>query len=259
MIKCSFFLFCILFINAACVSAPEKQKSLFTTKHYSFTVLHNPNDPDSPKLELAMSLLHMNYSEEQNKFLYELLYSGNNPETYKDRIFADQRRRFRNAGMQTESSNWRYEERFTVHNAYEKGIILERELDVFFGGAHGLNTKWYFIIDMENKRRVRVDDFFDDYQSEAVRKIVYSELQKFSGLEIYETLSEGIYFSDKPELTFNFFLTQEGLGLRWDPYSIAPYSAGSIEIILPWRSIRPLMLHSGMELLTNFGIYLFVG
>jgi hypothetical protein len=83
-------------------------------------------------------------------------------------------------------------------------------------------------------------------------------MRKISKLERGQPLSAGIFYADVPELTYNFFITDEGLGLHWDPQQIAPYSSGSIEIIVPWYAIRPMMLTSGIQLLTKFNIHLFM-
>jgi hypothetical protein len=126
------------------------------------------------------------------------------------------------------------------------------------GGAHGLLIKWYYVIDLESEKLLRIDDFIDDYQGDQMRTLVYDELRKLSGLERNEPLSEGIFLADDPELTFNFFINEEGLGLHWNPYEIAPYAEGEIQIMLPWKKIRPLMSRGGMELLAKFNIHLLV-
>jgi len=257
-------LFMLLPLFTACVSGPGLEKAQFSQLHYTFTVLLIPEEmQESPRLELAMSLLNVNLPEEQANFLNRLLYSTDNLDEYRDRVIREQRERARlhqNTSAPGEERlpnfHWRYVERINVHNPQKDGVVIERCIETFIGGAHSLEIKRYFVADLDRLRQIRIDDLFSDFQGDAVREIVYEELRKYSSLDEEETLSQGIYFKDEPELSFNFYVTEAGLGLRWDPYEIAPFSEGGIEVILPWRSIRPLMLPGGLDLLTKFGIYL---
>jgi hypothetical protein len=122
------------------------------------------------------------------------------------------------------------------------------------GGAHGMLTRRYYVIDLESQKLLKIDDFIDDYQGDMMRELIYEELRHYSGLKRNQSLSEGIYLNDEPELTFNFYINEEGFGLHWDPYEIAPYSEGAIKIMLPWKRIRPMLLHESMELLAKFNI-----
>ena len=279
-----FALLCVLFLAVSCVSAPVIEKPQYSQWHYKFSVLYDPDQPGvSPRLDMALSLLKTNYPEEQIKFLDDLLYFSLGIDDYKDKVVREQRENYRIklsdslASEQDSEENgdgdeegeqeqefpdvpdWWYAERFFLSDPQPGGIIVERRIDTYSGGAHGFQARRYFVIDLEDQKLLKIDDFFQEYQGDETRELVYRELRKYSELEDDQPLSQGIFMTDEPELSFNFFLTQEGLGLHWDPYEIASYSEGSIEIILPWKVIRPLMLHSGMELLTKFGIFLFVG
>ena len=264
-VKNQVFLLCALLTAFSCVSVntsgPKPEKTQFSPWYYTFNILLVPEElKDSLRLELAMTLLQVNYPPERAKFLNELLYSADNIDTYKDMVIDEQREKSRsNISVGQGRVDWRYTENVSVKNFGNDGIVIERDFGNYPGGAHSLETKRYYVIDLDKLRMLKIDDMFGDFQGDKVREIVYAELRKFSNLEEDRPLSDGIFFKDEPELSFNFFFTQEGLGLHWDPYEIAPYSEGGIEVILPWKSIRPFMLHSGMELLTKFGIYLFVG
>jgi hypothetical protein len=250
---------------ASCASIPQMEKPRYSQRHYKFTILYAPEMPsESPGLDLAMSLIEMNYPAEQIRFFNEALYKSDNPDSYKDKIIREQREMYRlrlSGFKETDRENpgeWYYREVFNVTDSNEKGVIVERIIDACNGGAHAIKMKRFLVLDMEAARQVKIDDLFADYQGNNVRNIIYEELRNYSRLEKGRPLSEGIYMTDAPELSFNFYLTQEGLGLRWDPYEISSESDGGIEIVVPWRKIRPLMLHSGMEMLTKFNIYLFM-
>jgi hypothetical protein len=251
----------------SCASAPKIEQPQFTHQNYNYTILLTPHEPsESPQLSLALSLLQMEYPEEDADFLNYFLYEGLSREAYRDKILAEQRTNYRENAVDMEQTadgdmkpyNWRYAEVIDLVSYQPEGIILERNLEVYAGGEYLYKNKRYLVMDMIEQRQLKIDDFFANFQEETkIRDFVYEALRRYSKLEWGKSLSEGIYFSNAPELTFNFFLTEEGMGLHWDPHQIAPYSYGDIQIILPWQMIRPLMLYPGVELLPQFNIHLF--
>jgi hypothetical protein len=264
-------LFCVLILLmliSACVSTSGNKKIQYSPWYYTFTVLLDPDRPhDSPQLDIALSLMNIKSPAEQAEYLNGLLYSTGSFDAYKDQVIQEQRKKYRDTLFDTVAQpvknsanyNWRYAETVSIKNSGRQGMIIERDYYSYSGGAHGLSTKRYYVIDLDQRKQLRIDDFFANYQGDKrLRDIIYFELGKYSRLKSGQRLSEGIFFSDEPELSFNFFLSNEGLGLHWDPYQIAPYAHGNIKVIIPWQVIRPLMLTEGIELLTKFGIYLFV-
>jgi hypothetical protein len=137
-------------------------------------------------------------------------------------------------------------------------MVIARDKYVYTGGAHGIQTREYYVVELENYKALAVEDLFQEPAGDGLRKLITEELRRYGGLDQNQPLSEGIFFEDSPEMSKNFFLTEEGIGFHWDPYEIAPYSEGHIEIILPWHLVSPLLRHEGIELLTGFGIYLFM-
>ncbi|MDR0494126.1 MAG: RsiV family protein [Treponema sp.] len=254
------FIFPCILLGSACTGMPSAKKQQYTPQYYSFSVLLDPETPEtSPQLDLAMSLLRMEYPPEQAVFFNEAIYLGGSIDDYKDKVVREQRSNYRvSAQGNAPGNNWRRSETVNVTRSLSQGIIVEREVNFESGDGRDTQTKRYYVLDMEDRRQLKIDDFFANYQEQKrLRDIVYEEMRKFSKLERGKPLSGGIFFTDEPELSFNFFITDDGLGLHWDPQQIAPFSCGSIEIIVPWYSVRPMMLVSGMELLTKFDINIY--
>jgi hypothetical protein len=249
-----------------CAGIPSAGKPQFTLRHYAYSVLLTPENPGkSPQLELAMSLLRMEYPAERTQSFHNILYGQTNPDEYRYWVFSEQRRNYRDRagypaaeGDGIAAFNWRYVERFSVKQTYDRGMVIERDLETYFGGAHpGRNTQYYNVeVETNEYKLLSLDDLFDNFQeNQQLRDIIYEELRKYDGLDNAQPLSQGIYYNNKPELTFNFFVTEDGLGLHWDSAQIAPHVHGSIQIILPWHDIQPLMLHTGVEMLAKFNIH----
>ena len=254
---------------ASCAGAPKNGEPRFTQRHYTYSVLLVPERlGNSPQLDVAFSLLRMDYPEELAPALHETLYGEIGLDAYKDFVLSEQRKNYRNraadmpaGGGNTANFNWRYAERFSVKHIFERGLVIERDLETYYGGANaGIITRYYNIeFGVDGFRQVSFDDLFDDYQDDQrLREIVYNELREYSNLDSNQPLSRGIYYSNEPEMTFNFFITEEGLGLHWDPAQIAPYSHGRIQIILPWYSLSSMILYEGIQMLSHkFGIHIF--
>ena len=283
----SFFLLCAAaLLIVTCVSKPRIEKEQFTRQFFSHTILFNPEVPkESPQLALALSPLRMNYPQEQAAFFNQFLYSTDNLFEYRDRVVAEQRENYRIRMFpalvdgDSKVKNWRYSEHIEVEcsknwgmvvesiknsdslnrSADDRGVIVKRTTGYV---AEDLNTRKntrYIVLDMEGFKQVKIDDLFVNFQGERrLRDIVYDELRRHNGLLKDQPFTDGLFFSDEPELTFNFFLAEEGLGLHWDAGQLTPLAFGEMEIVLPWRTIRPLLLNSGIELLTRFNIYLFM-
>jgi len=259
-------IFALVFLG--CASSPQIEKPQYTQRHYTFSILLDPEQPGrSPQLDLAMSLLQMEYPAEQAEYLNNALYSVPSLDEYKDYVINEQRNIYRGKAVEMAQSginnepnhNWWYSETVDIKESMGQGLIVERDYHFYTGGAHPGKTKLYYVFDMSEYRQLRIDDFFTNFPREPrLRDIIYDELRKYSNLTKTQPLSEGIFFNDEPELRSSFFITQEGLGLHWDPYQIAPYAVGYIEIIVPWNAIRPMMSYTGIELLTKFNIYLFM-
>lgn len=266
-----FSLVSVLVLSALCSSCvgtpPETPQSQFSELHYSATIPLYPDKPaNSPVLDLTMNLVGMNFPAKEAEFFHKTLYSGDSLQAYRDRVVNEQTGIYRRTaaavnipeGEDQTSLNWYYTEQVVVNGGENRGIVVERTLDSYMGGAHGLTTKKYYALDLDSPAQVTINDLFEDYHDTRIKAIVYDELRNHSNLAKGQPLTEGGYLSDEPALTENFYVTGQGLGLLWNRYEIAPYVMGAIDIIIPWRDIRPRMLNSGMELLTKFKIYLFM-
>jgi hypothetical protein len=262
------FVFVLSALCSACVSTPSEtpQPSQFSDLFYGSMIPLYPEQPDSPWLDLTISLVGMNSPEKQAEFFQNVLYSGDSLDTYRDRVISEQTGIYRQtaaavnipAGEGQSSLNWYYMEQVIVNGAENRGIVVERLLDSYIGGAHGLPAKKYYVLDLDSLKQVTINDLFENYHDERIKAIIYDELRNYRSLAKGEPLTQGGFLSDAPQLTENFYVTEQGLGLYWNRYEIAPYVMGAIDLIIPWRDIRPRMLHSGMELLTKFRIYLFM-
>jgi hypothetical protein len=237
----------------------------YLIRHIAFSApLSARRNQEKPLLTLSLRLLEVTGPKHEAVFWYNLLYGGSDPDHYRDALVREYQSQYRqfpetgDAGFPPSAADWEHWETVELASLRERGLVLGREQYVYTGGAHGMQTKAYYVIDRETLRVLSLADFFREPEGAKLRDIVWEELRRYSNLAKDQPLSEGIFFVNEPEMSANFFINDQGLGLRWDPYEIAPYSEGGIEITIPWKTVRPLLKLEAMELLVTFGIYLFV-
>jgi hypothetical protein len=260
-------IFVLSALFSACASTPsETPQSQYSELRYGSTIPLYPEQQDSPWLDLTINLVGMNSPAKQAEFFHNVIYSGDSLEAYRDRVISEQTKIYRwtaaavniPEGEGRSSLNWYYMEQVIVSGGENRGIVAERLLDTYIGGAHGLPTTKYYVLDLDSLAQVTINDLFENFRDDRIKAIVYDELRNYANLAAGQPLTQGGFLSDTPELTENFYVTEQGLGLYWNPIEIAPYVMGAIDIVVPWRDIRPRMLNSGMELMTKFGILLFM-
>jgi len=125
----------------------------------------------------------------------------------------------------------------TEYRRVDRYTLVRLDNYEYKGGAHGLETTLYYVFDLTDKRVLNIRDFFREGTEERLYEIIKT---------------------DELGVPDNLFISQEGIYLNWAPDETAPYAAGSIEILLPWKTIRPLLKHDAMEMLERFGIYMFM-
>jgi len=157
----------------------------------------------------------------------------------------------------------------TEYRREDRYMLVRLDNYEYKGGAHGMGTTLYYVFDLTDKRVLNIRDFFREDMEGQLYEIIKKELRGYNDRIAAATqgtavlgndkpLSQGIFLTDEPGVPDNLFISQEGMYLNWAPDETAPYAAGSIEIFLPWKTIRPLLKHDMMELLEKFGISMFM-
>ncbi|MDR0524700.1 MAG: RsiV family protein [Spirochaetaceae bacterium] len=262
----------LVFLSSACGSDPkpenareqilpeEKADQPFEYHLRKFNVstsLSAKPAKGNPRITLTLTLLETPESE----FLKDVLYAGKSPEQYRDALSQGYTEMYQQNPppedlLPSQSFVWEHLEQIGILYLHNPGMVIEREMYTFTGGAHGMPAKMYYVIDLEQQKKLHLEDFFRDPGGAEVRKVIQDELRRYSGLTKDQPLSEGIFFEDEPEISGNFFVSPEGIGLHWNPYEIAPYYVGYVEIRLPWKAVRSLLNPEGAAWLTKFGISL---
>jgi hypothetical protein len=236
----------------------EVEPIMFKTVIKSETVPLNPEPGyEGPRMLIIMAIQNIPTRGKLGDLIRSIVFGGIDPEAYGEKVLADYRSRYQEEGKKalaeggapSESWNWEYNE--TVEG---RAIILERALsgitgclivcrsrEYYLGGAHGMWEKQYFLFDTVKGKRIALDELIRRNSRTALRQLVAAKLRKFAGIEKDVPLSQGGFFTDMPKLAENFFLTADSLGLYWDPYEIAPYAMGPVEITIPYDELMDVL------------------
>ncbi len=157
---------------------------------------------------------------------------------------------------------------FTFLNDYERFRIdfpsapifwyIERKMDVafeqfpvigfkfreatFMGGAHPNATVSYLNYSAADSTFLNLYDIIKDENEDEFVGIAEKIFRDSTGIESGRLLASGGYwFEEGFELNENFLIERSGLRFLFNPYEIAPYSMGELELFIGWDKFRHLM------------------
>jgi hypothetical protein len=126
----------------------------------------------------------------------------------------------------------------------ERIISLAYNWMIYEGGAHPNSGKSCFVLDKNTGSKVNYSSLIKDGEAEFLN-IAEAEFRAQSGIKADEKIYDLYWFKDgKFHLTDNYMLTSEGLVFCYNPYEIAPYSFGLIELTLPYEKIEKLLKYN---------------
>jgi hypothetical protein len=133
---------------------------------------------------------------------------------------------------------------YTVADKGDGRLTLFFNRFFYSGGAHGLESRSTYVLDLAKGKRLALADLFAadaDYKT-----VVLEEINKIlaGGGEVYAGVTAEFNLENWEEYAYdgyNFYLTDEALVLYYQPYDIAPYAAGIVEFKLPLENLRPYL------------------
>lgn len=138
---------------------------------------------------------------------------------------------------------YNYTYRYAGLSYYDSRYVCLTTSDYqYWGGAHGIGWQYSYTLDMQDGKILALSDVIGQSQSEFVELVcdhVYDldEGSLFSGYDgTIEQIRDSYTDND-----FNWFLTPEGVGVRFASYEISPYAEGYPQIIVPYDELTLLI------------------
>lgn len=134
-----------------------------------------------------------------------------------------------------------FETGFDVKLLNEEVLSLALNHYEFTGGAHGNYYSIGFTFDLKTGELLTLKSIITSESLPFITRLCETKIK-----EMYEatSLTEAGMFEDQLEITIDqdFFLLEEGLVFQFDPYEIAPYVMGNIEVLIPAEEISEFLL-----------------
>ncbi len=110
----------------------------------------------------------------------------------------------------------------------------------FEGGAHGNHGTTLVSYNLNEKKVIILNDVFGADYKPILNKALETSLRKKFKLASKDSLSN-ILFDNKIEATDNFCITNKGILFMYNPYEIASYAAGEIDLYVPFADIKQVL------------------
>ncbi len=110
------------------------------------------------------------------------------------------------------------------------------ESTAYTGGAHPLTTIRYF--NFLNGKEISIAEAFGENAGKKLEKLLLASLMEQEGVNKISQLEALAYFPDRFFVSENFYCTDDACVFVYNPYDIAPYSRGHVEISIPYAKLR---------------------
>ncbi|GGZ97536.1 hypothetical protein GCM10007162_12140 [Ignatzschineria ureiclastica] len=131
--------------------------------------------------------------------------------------------------------------------------LLNSNETYFKGAAHGNSEQYFYLLDTKTQKIVSLKALLVDAIAEKkLAKLQYNALQ-----QLFKTLEIDIqeHFADDTWQfipSTNFIPSKAGLTFLYNPYEIAPYALGTIEITVPKEALKGIVKAPFLEMIERW-------
>jgi hypothetical protein len=175
-------------------------------------------------------------------------------ESARDTFFASytqlqQQLKDRSGSRMAASFNWESDVEMKILWNAGNRVSIAYENYQYTGGAHGLGNTLVRVFDVTSGKTLTIQDVFKPGYESSLRQVLEKHLRVAYDIPEGSALNgdQGILFDPHLALTRNFYLTGNGVGFIYNPYEVAPYVVGSIELFIPFSEIREIVQPAFLE------------
>ena len=122
--------------------------------------------------------------------------------------------------------------------ASPKIVTIANSSYVYSGGAHGNYGTSYSSYDLLNKKEILLNDVLTTDGKKKLSSLLAKALRSQFRLKPTSPLTE-VLFENKIAPNQNFYITGKGIGFNYNPYEIAAYAYGEINLFIPFKDLEP--------------------
>ncbi|MBR5531813.1 MAG: DUF3298 and DUF4163 domain-containing protein [Bacteroidales bacterium] len=134
---------------------------------------------------------------------------------------------------------WMNYEYYTTNKVlYNAHGILSYSCDqyTYTGGAHGLNITSCYVYDFYDNQEIGLNSIFKEDAIAEILPLIREQLLKNECAESIDI--EDVY------VTENFYADANGIHWVYNPYEIAPYACGAIEVTIPYSKLEKYFIEN---------------
>ena len=138
--------------------------------------------------------------------------------------------------------NYHYIIKTSTEQGRNNAAVYHIYLDYYEGGAHGINQHLTMNFENATGRQLMLSDIFVPGYEYKLSSILQKALCSYAGVNsLGELKNQGYLYSMDMFPSENFILGQETITFVYNPYEIAPYEKGSIELTLSYSEIDDIL------------------
>ncbi len=139
------------------------------------------------------------------------------------------------------SGCWQLETRVDTVHSSAKALTVKVETYAYTGGAHPNSGLSYYTFDRKTGRLLTLDDMVED--TTALLGIVEQAFRQQQRIEPNANLEEEGYFLRDGHffLPDNVGTTRNGLIFYYNPYEIAAYAMGPVQVTIPYEKLNGIL------------------
>ena len=219
------------------------------------------NEDNSPRCQVHLKLLQATEDNgERAKIVNETLMSRllnkhgeTDLKTAADKFVEDYTVNYKNTMLplynqdraDTTKKAW-YEYHYVIEATTQQGTASTMSylatVDYYEGGAHGINQLITFNFDIATGKMITLADVFAPGYETQLNGVLLKALKSKTGFNSLNELKDaGYLYSMDMFPSENFILNDETITFVYNPYEIAPYALGSIELIITYSEISQIL------------------
>ncbi|PST82114.1 hypothetical protein C7T94_15015 [Pedobacter yulinensis] len=139
----------------------------------------------------------------------------------------------------TATMNYESVENLGVRYNENNFLVFEALNYAYTGGAHGNHGITFSCFDLVSKKKLQLKDIVR-MDSVSLQQVVEKRFRQQYGLAPDASL-KSILFDDFLPANNNVYFNSKGIGFLYNPYEVAAYAAGELEVFVPYSDLRTFL------------------
>ena len=214
----------------------------FSFESYSDSVKAFPTKPESPMAQMDNSFVVCENNVWLNDEIKKIL-TYDSAMNFKDgfnkaktNYFNEYKKELpgENDTLDLQFMNYSRSQNIYVRYNEKNFVILESEEYMYSGGVHGNYGSSFFCFDLNSKKQLKLSDIISadsitlQHLAEKYFRIQYN---------VRSALNEVLFENHLP-VNDNFYFNEKGIGFLYNPYEVASYAQGEINIFIPFQALQ---------------------